>query len=67
MKYLVKLIKKYDEKFELYDLESNHEEGAPNGTEAKNPLVQEANKYMEDNPAPVGKNTYRAYLASVIN
>merc|ERR1711970_399753 len=53
LKYLVKLIKKYDEKFELYDLDSNHEEGAPNGTETKNPLVQEANKYMEDNPAPV--------------
>ena len=42
MKYLVKIIEKYDIKFALY------------ADDAVNPLVTEANKYLEDNPAPTG-------------
>ena len=41
MKYLVKIIEKYDAKFGLYEEE-----------DAVNPLVTEANKYMEENAAP---------------
>lgn len=43
MKYLVKIIKKYDQKFDLYE------------GEATNPLIDQAEKYMEDNAAPTGK------------
>ena len=44
MKYLVKIIEKYDGKFDLYKEE-----------DATNPLVTEANKYIEANQAPTGK------------
>jgi len=40
LKYLVKIIKKYDQKFDLYE------------GEATNPLIDQAEKYMEDNAAP---------------
>ena len=43
LKYLVKIIDKFDGKFGLY-------EGATNL------LVTEANKYMEENPAPTGES-----------
>ena len=44
LKYLVKIIEKYDGKFGLYEEE-----------DATNPLVTEANKYIEANQAPTGK------------
>jgi len=40
LKYLVKIIKKYDQKFDLYE------------GEATNSLIDQAEKYMEDNAAP---------------
>ena len=42
LKYLVKIIKKYDQKFDLYE------------GDATNPLIDQAEKYMEDNAAPTG-------------